>query len=81
MFYIRLTFVDKRAIVSRARDAVGVGEHASTDALASVNVDGNRLKQLVTMTEYPGSTTDSHPASFSSHIGPRERGTVNVPRM
>lgn len=48
MFYIRLTFVDERAIVSRARYAVGVREHAPTDALASINVDGNRLKQLVT---------------------------------
>ncbi len=44
MFYIGLTFVDKRAIVSRARYAVGVWENAPTDALASVNVNGNRLK-------------------------------------
>jgi len=46
VFYIRLTFVDKGAIVSRARDAVRVWEHASTDALASVNVDGNRILLL-----------------------------------
>jgi hypothetical protein len=80
VFYIRLAFLGKRAIVSGARYAVGVWERASTDALASLDVNGNRLKQLV-MINYVGPTTDSPPASFSSHTGPRERGTTGVPLM
>jgi hypothetical protein len=44
VFYIRLPFLGKRTIVGGARYAVRVWEHASTDAFASFNVNGNRLK-------------------------------------
>jgi hypothetical protein len=43
---VGLAFLYKRAVISRARYAVRVREHASANTLASFDIDGNRLKQL-----------------------------------
>jgi hypothetical protein len=64
--YVGLAFLYKRAVVSGARYAVGIREHASIDTLAGFDIEGNRLKQLV-MTIYTGPTGDPPLASFSYH--------------
>ena len=47
VLYVGLAFLCKRAVVCGARYAVRVRERASTDALASFDIHGNRLKGLV----------------------------------
>lgn len=77
MLYVSLAFFYKRAVVCGARYAVRVRERASTDALASFDIQDNRLKGLV-MTYSTTSTVGSPLASFSYHTGPQGRGTKNV---
>jgi hypothetical protein len=80
VLYIVLAFLGERAVISGTRDAVGVREHASTNALASYNINGNRLKGLVRK-NYTRSRSSSPPASFSSRTGPPGTGTKSVPLM
>jgi len=46
VLYIELALLGKWAVISGARDAVGVGEHSSTDAPARFDIDRNRLLLL-----------------------------------
>jgi hypothetical protein len=47
VLYVGLPFLYKGAVVRGARYAVGVWEHASTNALAAFDIHGNGLKQFV----------------------------------
>jgi hypothetical protein len=47
MLNVILTLLDKRAVVSGAGYAVRIRKHASTDALASIYINRNRLKEIL----------------------------------